>query len=161
MWAGGSCMSNTKLNTNYKDKDWRELCEYVHDVVLEYDSNQSLSKFIFLRLRGMATNKYIANNKIESNANYSYTVILNTFKFCKLEIERAKQTVSFKSEQHKFNYFCTIVESKINDVYNRMRASEKAIEKSNTIDFAQILNEDRANYQSKNNTNTHKFDDMW
>ena len=78
-----------------------------------------------------------------------------------MEIERAKQTVSFKSEQHKFNYFCTIVESKINDVYNRMRASEKAIEKSNTIDFAQILNEDRANYQSKNNTNTHKFDDMW
>lgn len=155
-------MSNNKLNTNYKDKDWRELCEYIHDVVLEYDSNQSLSKFIFLRLRGMTTNKYIANNNIESTADYSYTVILNTFKFCKIEIEKAKQTKSFNSEQHKFNYFCTIVESKLNDVYERMRISEKVKEKSDNIDFSTITDSNRAEYKNKTTTKiNNKFDDMW
>lgn len=151
-----------KSYNNRKDKDWLELCEYIHDVVLEYDSSQSLSRFMLFRLKGLKKNQYLANNYIEITADYSYTVILNTFKFCKIEIEKAKQTKSFNSEQHKFNYFCTIVESKLNDVYERMRVSEKAKEKSDSMDFSTITGNNRAEYKNKTTTKiSNKFDDMW
>jgi hypothetical protein len=117
---------------------------------------------MLFRLKGLKKNQYLANNNIEITADYSYTVILNTFKFCKIEIEKAKQTKSFNSEQHKFNYFCTIVESKLNDVYERMRISEKAKEKSDSIDFSTITDNNRAEYKNKTTTkNSNKFDDMW
>jgi len=53
MWAGGSCMSNTKLNTNYKDKDWRELCEYVHDVVAHQDGGQQTVELLVVVQRAL------------------------------------------------------------------------------------------------------------
>lgn len=42
-----------KSYNNRKDKDWLELCEYIHDVVLEYDNSQSLSRFMLFRLKGL------------------------------------------------------------------------------------------------------------
>ena len=155
-------MSIKKSYNNRKDKDWLELCAYVHDTVLEYDNNQSLSRFMLFRLKGLQKNQYIANNRASVTANYSFVVILNTFKFCAFEIEKAKRTKSFESEQHRFNYFCTIVESKLNDVYERMRISAKAQEKNDSIDLSAITTNNKAEYKTKTTIqSSNKFDDMW
>ena len=70
-----------KKMTEKEKKDWEALYMYVK-ILLGYDENQALSSTMVLRLKGLLTNKFIENNNIESTANYSYEVILNTFKFC-------------------------------------------------------------------------------
>lgn len=152
-------------NQNKKNKqmsEWDNLYEFVRSKVMDYDQNQSLSKGMVLRLKGLLTNKFMENKKIKDSAHYSFAVILNTFKFCIPEIEKAKHTKLFTDEMHKFNYFLCIVEPKINDVYKRMQASEKAKEKSDSMDFSTITDNNRAEYKNKTTTKiNNKFDDMW
>ena len=110
--------------------DWEELYTYVKNNVMGYDENQSLSKDMVLRLKGLLTGKFIENNNIKDNSNYSYKTILNTFKFCYPSIQKALRTVPFNNEQHKFLYITKIVENNINDVYIKMRDAEKAKEEA-------------------------------
>lgn len=150
-------------NQNKKNKqmsEWDNLYEFVRSKVMDYDQNQSLSKGMVLRLKGLLTNKFMENKAIKDSAHYSFAVILNTFKFCIPEIEKAKHTKSFTDEMHKFNYFLCIVEPKINDVYKRMQASEKAKEKINNSN-TEIIETDNATYQTRNSKENTKFDDMW
>ena len=93
-----------------------------------YDENQSLSRTMVLRLKGLLSNKFIANNNIEDTANYSYETVLNTLKFCMPDIQRGLRSNSFTDENHKFNYAIKIVESNLNTVYVRMKNAEKARE---------------------------------
>lgn len=108
---------------------WENLYYYVKNL-LGYDENQALSRTMVLRLKGLSTNKFIENNAIESTANYSYEVILNTFKFCSVDIQKALRTNRFVNESHKFNYLLKIVEQNINTVYMKMRNLEKAKEEA-------------------------------
>ena len=113
-----------------KDKqDWDSLYFYVKNI-MGYDENQSLSSAMVLRLKGLLTNKFMENNNIKDTANYSYETILNTFKYCYPDIQRALRTCAFKDEQHKFNYILKIVEQNINNVYVRMRNAERAKEEA-------------------------------
>lgn len=126
-----------KKETAQEKADWEELYYYVKDNIMNYDENQSLSREMVLRLKGLLTNKFMANNNIESTANYSYKTILNTFKFCSLDIHKALRSNNWANEMHRFNYILKIVEKNINTVYLRMKNVEKAKEeaKSATVEM--------------------------
>lgn len=150
-----------KKNMSAKEKkDWEALYFYVKNL-LGYDENQSLSSTMVLRLKGLLTNKFIENKNIENSANYSYEVILNTFKFCSPDIYKALRTNNFKDEMHRFNYILKIVEKNINTVYLRMKNIEKTKEeaKNTTID---TVNHTGAEYQRKTKeVNNKLLNDLW
>ena len=147
-----------KKMTEEEKKSWETLYFYVKNL-LGYDENQALSSTMVLRLKGLLTNKFIENNNIESTANYSYEVILNTFKFCSPDIQNALRTCNFKDEQHKFNYILKIVEKNINTVYMKMKNIEKAKEEAkNMIVDAPVHT--GANFKPREKK-TDKFSDLW
>ena len=121
-------MARKKMSEKEK-QDWEALYFYVKNL-LGYDENQSLSSTMVLRLKGLLTNKFIENKNVASTANYSYETILNTFKYCSPDIQRALRTNNFQNEQHKFLYITKIVENNINNVYLRMKNAEKAKEEA-------------------------------
>lgn len=147
-----------KKMTEREKQDWENLYYYVKGV-LGYDENQSLSSTMVLRLKGLLTNKFIENNKIESTANYSYETILNAFKYSSLDIQRALRTNNFKDEMHRFNYLLKIVEKNINTVYMKMRNAEKAKEeaKNTTVEAPTHTG---AEFKPKENKKE-KFTDLW
>lgn len=149
-----------KKMTEKELRDWESLYFYVKNL-LGYDENQALSSTMVLRLKGLLTNKFMENNNIESTANYSYEVILNTFKFCSPTINKALRTNSWTNEAHKFNYILKVVENNINNVYMRMKNVEKAKEeaKNTTINTA---NHTGAEYQRKTKeVNNDLLNDLW
>lgn len=152
----------TKKHMSQEDKkDWDELYEYVKKI-LGYDENQALSKTMVLRLRGLLSNKFIANNNIEDTSNYSYKVVLNTFKFCAFDIQNGLRSNSFKDESHKFNYVLKIVESNLNTVYMKMKSAEKAKDEANSHDISdavEYVNTFKSNDNSTKKDN--KYNDLW
>lgn len=151
-------MARKKMAKEEK-KAWDELYTYVKKNIMGYDENQALSSTMVLRLKGLLTNKFIENNNIISTANYSYETILNTFKFCYPEINKALRTNSFHDEQHKFNYLLKIVEKNINTVYVRMRNAQKAKEeaKNTTIEAPTHTGAEFKPREKKKD----KFTDLW
>lgn len=149
-----------KRMTKQEKKDWDELYDFVKQKVLMYDENQSLSRTMVLRLKGLLSNKFIENGNIEDSANYSYRTILNTFKFCIVDIQRGLRSNSFSDEMHKFNYVLKIVESNINTVYVRMQQAEKSKDKTEKMDTT-VATHTGASYQRKTKDVSHKFDDLW
>ena len=147
--------------TAQEKADWESLYNYVKFDILGYDENQALPSNMVLRLKGLLTNKFMANNRIKSTANYSYQTILNTFKFCSPEIYKALRTKSWTSEQHKFNYILKIVEGNINNVYLRMKNVEKAKEEAESM-VLDTANHTGAEYQRKTKEVTNKLlDELW
>ena len=152
----------TKKMSEKEKRDWDLLYTYVKRNIMGYDENQALSSTMVLRLKGLLTGKFIENNNTENKANYSYETILNTFKYCKPDIDRALRTNSFKNEQHKFLYVTKIIENNINNVYVRMRNAEKAKEEAKNVDTT-IANYVGVKYQIKQDTKNKKdkFSDLW
>lgn len=149
-----------KKMTEKEKRDWEALYFYVKNL-LGYDENQALSSTMVLRLKGLLTNKFIENGNIKDGANYSYEVILNTFKYCSPQIQKALRTNSWTSESHKFNYVLKIVEGNINTVYMKMKNVAKAKEEAanTTID---TTNYTGAEYQRKTKeTNNKLLNDLW
>ena len=152
-------MAKRKM-TEKEKKDWENLYFYVKKM-LGYDENQALSSTMVLRLKGLLTNKFIENGNIQDGANYSYEVILNTFKFCSPTINKALKTNSWSNEMHRFNYILKIVESNINNVYLRMKNVQKTKEEAEntTIDTANHVG---ADYQRKTKeVNNKLLNDLW
>ena len=154
-----------KRMTKKELEEWETLYEYVRKNIMGYDEHQSLSKQMVLRLKGLQTNKFMANNNIKDTANYSYDIILNTFKFCMPEIKKCLSINRFADESHKFNYILRIVEPKINDVYMRMKNVEKSKEKAEKIDTS-IATYVGVEYKPKEKQDTRKvfedeFADLW
>lgn len=139
-------------------QDWENLYIYVKNL-MNYDENQTLSRDMVLRLKGLLTGKFIENNNIKSNSNYSYKVILATFKFCYMDINRALRTNSFVDEMHKFNLVLKIVERNINTVYVKMKNVEKAREeaKNATLESSMHIG---AEFKPREK-NKDKFTDLW
>lgn len=155
----------TKKMTKEEIKDWDELYQFVRFKVMNYDEKQSLSKNMVLRLKGLLNDKFMANNNIQDNADYSSKVVLNTFKFCMPEIQRAVETKSFKNEMQKFNYILAIINDKINDVYLRMKKTEKHNKEIENIDISAVLNLDYCNSYTNNekeiDLSKNKYADLW
>lgn len=154
-------VKTTKRRMSKKDQeDWDALYQYVHTDVMGYDENQMLSKNMVLRLKGMQNGKFIANNNIKDMSDYSFETILNTFKYCYLDIQKAIRTVDFKDESHKFNYIMRIVEDNLNEVYMRAKNMVKAEEKSKSIDM-EICNNSGAEYQTNRKKVSKRLKGLW
>lgn len=151
-------MAKKKLTEEEKIA-WDNLYNYVKSNIMRYDQNQALSSTMVLRLKGLLSGKFIDNNSTENKANYSYEVILNTFKFCSPQIQNALRTNNFNSEMHKFLYVVKIVENNINDVYMRMRNSQKAKEEAKNT-TVEIPTHNGAEYKPKEKKKD-KFSDLW
>ena len=150
-------MANKKMSEEEK-RDWQELYEYVKRI-MNYDENQALTRNMILRLKGLLNNKFMANKNIKSTANYSYKHILNTFKLCYPQIQKALRTNIFKDENHKFLYITKIVENNINDVYIRMKNSEKAKEDAKNTTIKEQTHSG-AEFKPREK-NKDKFYDLW
>lgn len=140
--------------------DWDELYQYVRGNIMGYDNNQSLSSTMVLRLKGLLTNKFIENNNTKDTANYSYKTILNTFKYCYLDIYNGLRTKSFKDEMHKFNYVLKVVETNINTVYMRMKNAEKAKEEIESSDVSHSI-EYVNTFKNKEKKINNKLEELW
>lgn len=151
---------NVKHMSAQEMEEYDELYQYVRCKIMGYDENQSLSSKMVLRLKGLKVNKFIENKAISDTANYSYKLILNTFKFCGVEIDRAFRSKNFKNEMHKFNYALAIVESNLNTVYARMKNAVKAEEKIQTMDVKTALHTS-ASYQRKTEKTASSLNDLW
>lgn len=139
---------------------WSTLYEYVRKNVMEYDDNQALPSSIVLRLKGLSGNQYMANNNSRKTANYSFDVILNTFKYCLPDIQRSVQRCSFNDERHKFNYIAKIVENNLNTVYMRMKEKQKLNQSG--IELVSVAEDNSAGYHTKStNKNNKRIDDLW
>ena len=147
-----------KKMTEKEKQDWENLYYYVKNL-LGYDENQALSSTMVLRLKGLLTNKFIENNNIASTANYSYEIILNTFKFSSLDIQKALRSNNFKDEMHRFNYLLKIVEKNINTVYVKMKNLEKAKEEAKNT-MVEMSTHTGAEFKPKANK-TDKFSNLW
>lgn len=150
-----------KKMTEKELRDWESLYYYVKNL-LGYDENQALSSAMVLRLKGLSTNKFMENKRVENTANYSYDVILNTFKYCSVDIKRALINNRFSDEMHRFNYILKIVERNINTVYMKTNGVKKSEEKIEDVDTT-IANYTGVKYQVKQDTKNRedKFSDLW
>ena len=148
-----------KKMTEKEKQDWESLYMYVKSNIMGYDENQALSSTMVLRLKGLLTNKFIENNNIQSNANYSYDTILNAFKYSSLDVQRALRTNNFKDEMHKFNYVLKIVEKNINTVYVKMKNAKRAKEEAKNT-AVEVQNHTRAEFKPREKKKD-KFTDLW
>lgn len=131
-----------------EEKKFQELCAYVKSDIMKYDSNQKLSKNMILRLRGLKDGKYMANKNIPSLANYSYDIILLTFKYVKHHnLDYILSTKEFETEEKKFNYIMAIVSNNINTVYNKAKQIKE--EQNRAVE---IQVDDLPNYVNKYQT---------
>lgn len=106
----------------------------------------------------MLINSCLITNK-KDGANYSYEVILNTFKYCYNNIQKALRANRFKDERHKFNYVLKIVESNINDVYLKMKNVEKAKEEAKNM-VVEAPTHIGAEFKPKENKKD-RFSNLW
>lgn len=138
----------SELNKNQEQEEWIELYEYVKKEILKYDDNMKLPKFLILRLKGIKDGKFIANKNTQTLGDYTFKIVLMTFKINKFEIINAiSSSGKFKDEKHKINYMMAIVESKINDTYIRLNKIKKSETDGESIEVA--INEDKAIYKKK------------
>lgn len=149
-----------KMKDDEKNQ-WNLLYQYIKKEIMLYDDKQSLPKDIILRIKGLSQGKFIANNKQEDKAQYSYEIILYTFKINKPIIMNAIYGKTFKSEMSKFIYISTIVENNINDVYLRISSAKKSQEKTEVINVENIYY-DGAGYQRKTeDSKNKKLEGLW
>ncbi len=150
------------MNNKDVQKDWLELCAYVHKDIMGYSEDMKFTRFVALRLRGLASGQFVANKKQKPQATYDYKTILYTFKACKLDIISAFKSNQTKwtSEQHKFNYCMVIIENNINDMVIRLKNAQKAKEKTEDIKLDNITH-DGANYQKKDKKINNDLQDLW
>lgn len=148
--------------TEEEKQQWDQLYQYVKKDILQYDDNQSIPPNIILRLKGLQKGKLMANNKTQNNAEYSYEIILYTFKFKKQDILNAIYNKSFKDEMSKFLYIAKIIENNINDVYLRIVNAQKSKKKTEEIKLDNIYYEG-AEYQKKTEDSkiAEKYNNLW
>lgn len=153
-------MSKTKPTKPRKDQDFRDVCEYIENEIMQYGEDMKLNKPMALRIKGLSNGQFMANKKHKPQANYDFKTILLTFKLCKGTILSAIHGKDFKNEMQKFNYCMAIVESEINDVCIRLKKVEKSKEKMETMQLDNMENEG-AEYKPKSKEVNKKLSDLW
>jgi len=137
----------SKMSLQEKE-EWNELYEYVKKEILRYDENMKLPKNLILRILGLKNGKFIANKKTKALGDYSFKIILMTFKINKYEIVNALADKSkFKDESHMINYMMAIIEKKINDTYSRLNRLEQSQIKGENLEITE--SENKAEYKQK------------
>lgn len=143
-----------------KQKRWNNLYEYVKTEILHYDREQALSKLTILKLKGLAEGKYIANKNTEKKADYTYEIILYTFKICKSKIDYVLQTKTFENEEKKISYIMAIISNNINDVYNRVTNAKKSQVKTENVNLDTQIH-DSAEFKGKEHKGNKHLKDLW
>lgn len=134
--------------TKQEKIEWDELYEYIKKEILKYDDNLKLPKTLILRILGLKDGKFIANKKTQALGDYSFKIILMTFKINKYEIITALNDRSkFKDESHMINYLMSIIERKINDTYDRLKRLEQSQSKGEIVEIPD--SENKAEYKHK------------
>lgn len=115
-------------------QEYEELCDYIEKEIMFCELVPSMKK----KIQEMKTEQY------------SYSVILETFKRYDTDIKNAlsKNETNFKTESHKFNFVIGIVRNYLPDTYRMQEHYKKAAEAINNIDFS-ILNAEMAPYQRR------------
>jgi hypothetical protein len=142
-------------------RQWDDLYQYVKNEILQYDSNQKIAPKLVLRLKGLKEGKLIAKNSTEKRAEYSFEVILNTFKICKVKILNATHNKCFKDDTTKFFYICAIIENEINDVYLRMQNVKKTNIKIENLNTENIYHEGAEYKPVSNKKINEKLKKIW
>ena len=106
-----------------------------------------LPRWFVLRLKGLKDGKFCANKKTKSLGEYSFYIILLTFKINKFNIISSINNNKFKDEKHKINYIMAIIENNINDTCQRLSKLKKAEQKCEDMDV--FINNNKANYNKK------------
>jgi len=148
-----------KMTQEEKDS-FDKLYQYIKKEIFEYNE-QSLPKYMVLRLKGLAEGKFIANNNTKLMGKYTYQQILFTFKINKLKIKEIINSSNFKGEQHKFNTIMLIIEKDINDVVARLNQKVQSEKKLENIDLKNITHEG-AEYKNKSSKQLNsELNDLW
>jgi hypothetical protein len=85
--------------------DWSDLYEYIRLGIFSYDKTMALSTYLVKRLK-------------ELRLNYSYKIILETFKIqTKTILYWINTKRELDTEYKKINYMMAIIKNNINDVY--------------------------------------------
>lgn len=143
-------------------QEWNDLYEYVRQNVMGYAKNQVLPSNAAIRLQGLASGRFYANKKIKEKGQYSYRIVLMTFKYSNMDIQKAFKNKSFKDENHKFNYACAIVESNLNTVYNKMESQKRHDEDLLSRDFSYLdLDHKGAEYKRRTEEPPPGCEDLW
>lgn len=144
-----------------KDQDWIDLYEYVKREIMGY-TDEKLSKFMLLRLKGLEKGQFLANKKQTPMASYTFKSILYTFKLCKQDILVGFRTnnTKFTDEKHRFNYAMVIIENNINDMVIRLNNAKIAKTKAENVDMENIYHEG-ADYQPKTKKQNNILEDLW
>lgn len=154
------------MNKEQEKKEFNELYEYVKKDILQYPNDVALPKYLVMRLKGLRDGKFIVNKKIKSKADYPYSVIMLTFKFCKSNILKAIETKNFKNEQMKINYIMVIIENNINDIVLRLKDKEKAEKEAERqinklkIETPILVNKTKSDNSNKHDNNKSNLDDL-
>ena len=152
------------MNKEQEKKEFNELYEYVKKDILQYPNDVALPKYLVMRLKGLRDGKFIVNKKIKSKADYPYSVIMLTFKFCKSNILKAIETKNFKNEQMKINYIMVIIENNINDIVLRLKDKEKAEKEAERqinklkIETPILVNKTKSDNSNKHDNNKSNLD---
>lgn len=133
--------------TKQEQKEWDELYQYIKKDILKYDDKMILPRWFVLRLKGLKDGKFCANKKTKSLGEYSFYIILLTFKINKFNIINSINNNKFKDEKHKINYIMAIIENNINDTCQRLNKLKKAEQKCEDMDV--FINNNKANYNKK------------
>ena len=143
-----------------KDQEWLDLCAWVEKEIFGYDDNQKLHTAACMKLRGLRRGQGHINTKYQ-NGDYSFQVILNTFKANKIKILNSIKNKKFDSEAGKMSYVCAIVRNNINDVYTRMKDAEKTKEKSDNIDLTSVSGNVAEYKRQTKDIDNDTFEDIW
>lgn len=160
-------MAKLKNESKVKNKlskeeleQWNNLYAYVKKEILMYDDNQKIPTEIVLRIKGLCKGKAVANNCTKDNANYSFEILLYTFKLCKTKILTALHGKTFQSEVSKFVYISKIIEGNINEVYERVTTAKKIQAKMESIKVDSLYH-DSAKYIPTTVKENKKLKNLW
>jgi len=154
-------IGDKKLLSEKEVKDWDKLYWYVRKEILFYDDSQKMPSGVALMLKGLTSGKSVDNKQDPDEAEYSFEVVLYTFKACKNKILGAIQGKDFKNEASKVAYICKIVESNLNDIYSRLKQVEESKTKTEQIKVDNIVHEGAEYKQRTKNIKNNKLNDLW
>lgn len=147
------CKEHKELWVERADKElaelgeWDDLYMFVKFEVLKYKEEQNLPRYLITRLKDMRNGVVSQLSggrliKTKHKEGYPFPVILATFKAKFDTIDYWFTTKSFKNEKQQINYMMAIIESNINDNYNKYLADLERDNKAN-IEIENSLIDDR------------------
>ena len=150
-----------KITKKQEQKNWLELCDYIFKEILQYETGIKFPRYLALRLRGLHEGKFMANTKQKPLANYDYTLILLTCKYCKYSIlQYLGKRDQIKDERHLINTIMLMIENEINNVVSRLSNSKKAEEKTINIELENQIHEG-ADYKTKIKKVNKELEELW